>query len=218
MITPLMLLDLPTPSVTLGIGWAVQLNAALSVIDAHDHSDGRGTTVKTAGIEINADLDFDSYAAFGLKALRLATQSATLTGSANAQSLFSYGGNLYWTSGGGTAVQLTSAGSIVATPSAVTSMEYTAITSDTVIADSDTFVVLGVDTTAARSITLPSAALVAAGRIYMIKDRTGSAATNTITILPDGSDSIDGAASATITSEYGSRFLITNGVDTWMSI
>lgn len=217
-ITPFMELDLPTPTVTLGSGWATQLNAAIDVIDSHDHSDGKGTQVKTAGLNINASLDFNSWSAFGLRSLLLETQTATLTGAANAQSVYSYNGDLYYTSGAGAAVQLTSGGSIVATPSAVTSMEYTPITSDTVISELDTFVVLGVSTAAARTITLPSAALVTAGRIFMIKDMTGNAETNNITILPDGSDGIDGAISQTISSAYGSMFVITNGVDTWMII
>lgn len=211
-------LQLPTPTVTLGPAWANELNLALEKIEEHDHSDGKGTRVKTAGLDINADLNFNSFAAFGLKSLRLAEQLTTLTGSANAQSLFSFGGDLYYTSSGGTAVQLTSGGSIIATPSAVTSMDYTPINSNTTILSTDTYVVLGVSTAAARTITLPSAALVAAGRIYMIKDLTGNAETNNITILPDGLDSIDGTVSLTLNSNYGSAFLITDGVNRWMLI
>lgn len=211
-------LDLPTVSVTLGPDWADELNAALSVIEDHDHSDGKGTKVKTAGLDINANLNFNSFTAFGLQSVKLATQSATLSGASYAQSVFSYAGDLYYTSGSGTPVQITSGGTIVATPGTVTSLEYTPITSDTVISASDTFVVLGVSTAAARSITLPSAALVTAGRIFMIKDQTGNAETNNITVLPDGSDGIDGAISVTLNSAYGSLFLITNGVDSWMAI
>lgn len=218
MATTFMNLELPTPSVTLGPEWAQDLNTALETVDSHDHSDGKGTRVKTAGLDINADLNFNEFSAFGLKSVKLASQSSTLSGSTNAQSLFSYNGDLYYVSGGGTAVQLTSGGSIVATPSAVTSMDYTPITSNTIILPTDTYVVLGVSTAAPRTITLPSAALVSAGRIYMIKDLTGNAETNNITLLPDGSDSIDGTVSVTLNSNYGSLYVITDGVDRWMII
>lgn len=217
-ITPFMFLDLPTPTVTLGPAWAEQINEAFETVSEHDHSDGKGTTIKTAGIEINANLDINSWTLFGLKSLQLETQASALTGASNAQSLYSLGGNLYFTSGSGTAVQLTSGGSIVATPGTVESLTYTAITSDTVIPAAATYVVLGVNTSAARTITLPSAALVAAGRIFLIKDLTGTSETNNITILPDGADGIDNALSLTINSNFGAAFLITNGVDTWMQI
>lgn len=216
--TPFMNLELPTVSVTLGPEWAEDLNAALALIDSHDHSEDKGTRVKTAGLNINADLTFNSFSAFGLKSLQLDTQSATLTGATYAQSLFSYGGDLYFTSGAGAAVQLTAGGSIIPTPSAVSALSYSPITSDTVLTAADTVVVLGVSTTSSRTITLPSAATVAAGRIFWIKDQTGNSETNPITILPDGLDVIDGTGSVSLSSNYGAAFFITNGVDTWMQL
>lgn len=215
-ITTFMNLDLPVVSTTLGPEWATLLNAALEQVDAHDHSSGKGTAVKTAGININADLNFNSYRAFGLMSTKFAEQSSTLSGVSNALSVFAYNGNLYWVSGSGTAVQLTSGASIIATPSAVESMAYTPITSDTVLAPATTNVVLGVDASAPRSITLPSAAALSAGRIFVIKDETGESETNTITVNADGSDEIDGQASITLTSNYGATYLLTNGIDKWL--
>lgn len=215
-ITPFMNLNLPTVSVTLGPEWANQLNTALSAVDAHDHSSGKGTQIKTAGININADLNFNSFRAFGLLSAKFNEQLATLTGSSNALSLFAYNGNLYWVSGAGTPVQLTAGASIIPTPAAVETMDYSVVSTDIVINPASSQVVLAVDTTAARQITLPSAAAVAAGRIYIIKDATGNSETNTITILPDGADVIDGALSSTLTSNWGSWYLITNGIDRWL--
>jgi hypothetical protein len=65
-----------------------------------------------------------------------------------------------------------------------------------------------VDTSSARTIT-PMAAP-DTGRLYIIKDATGSAATNNITITPSGKN-IDGAASATMNINYGSATIIYNG-------
>lgn len=215
MATPFMYLSLPTPSVTLGPAWASQLNAALEVVDAHDHSNGKGTTVKTAGIEINADLDFRSYTAFGLKSVKLSTQTSTLSGATHAQSLFSYNGDLYFTSGAGSPVQITASGAVVSVPGAVQTIPYAVVASSPYSATTND-VVLVVDTSAARTINLPAAVSTSAGRIYMVKDGTGNSETNAITILPNGADVIDLQASATLETNFGSLFLVSNGIDRWV--
>jgi hypothetical protein len=70
-----------------------------------------------------------------------------------------------------------------------------------------------VDTTAARSLTLPA---VVDKRIVVIKDASGSANTNNITITP-ASGTIDGAATLTISSNWGSEYLVSNGTN-WFRI
>lgn len=212
-----MYLSLPTPSVTLGPAWASQLNAALEAVDAHDHSNGKGTTVKTAGLEINADLNINEYSLFGLKSIRLATQVATLSGAANAQSVFSYGGDLYFTSGAGSPVQITSGGAVVSVAGAVQVIPYAAVASSPYSATTAD-VVMVVDTTASRTIILPAAVTTSAGRIYVVKDGTGNSETNPITISPTGADTIDLQASATLESGFGSIFLVSNGVNSWTVI
>lgn len=66
-----------------------------------------------------------------------------------------------------------------------------------------------VDTTAARALIIPAGQ--ASGSEIIVKDASGSAETNTITLTP-ASGTIDGAASQTITSNYGSVNLVTDGV------
>ncbi len=68
--------------------------------------------------------------------------------------------------------------------------------------------VILVDSSSARTI-VPLASPVT-GTTYRIKDNVGSAATNTITITPSGKN-IDGAASTTITTNYGSIDICYNG-------
>lgn len=216
--TPFMNLELPTVSVTLGPEWASELNAALELIDSHDHSDGKGTRVKTAGLDINADLDFNGFRGFGFMSVMLEEQSATLSGASNALSIFSYAGDLWYVSGAGSAVQLTSGGSIVSTPSALETIAYNPVSTDVVLTPLSTEVVLAVDTSAPRSITLPAASAISAGRVFVVKDATGGSETNAVTILPDGSDTIDGTLSVIINSAYGGVWFITNGIDRWSII
>ena len=215
--TPFMNLTLPVPSVTLGPQWANELNTALSTIDSHDHSNGNGTTIKTAGIEINADLDFNEFAVFGLKSAKLATQSAVLTGSTHAQSVWSYNGDLYYTSAAGIAVQVTSGGALAAVPSSVVGMDFAIISSNATIPASGTLVLYSVDTTAPRAITLPSPSAVAPGRLFIFKDRDGQSETNPITFT-SAVGSIDLQASVVLASNLGSIMLASDGNTNWLVI
>ena len=63
--------------------------------------------------------------------------------------------------------------------------------------------VIGVtDTTSARTITLATADM-KPGRIMIIKDETGAAATHNITVATEGTEKIDGQDTITITANYG---------------
>lgn len=77
---------------------------------------------------------------------------------------------------------------------------------------SDDYLIRVTSTAAARTITLPTAAGIA-GRVYEIKDTSGGAGTNNITIDADGTETIDGAATATISAHYGSIKLASNGTN-----
>lgn len=68
--------------------------------------------------------------------------------------------------------------------------------------------IIWVDTTAARTINLLASP--ETGRTFRIKDVTGSAATNNITITP-AIGNIDGAASYVINTSYGSIDVVYNG-------
>lgn len=213
-----MSLTLPTVSVTLGPTWATQLNAALELIDAHDHSSGKGTRIKTSGLDINADLSFGDFKATDLVSTQYTDQDATLAGASNSSSVYSKDGDLYWTNGSGVAVQVTSGASVITSAASLETVATNEFSADVTIAPSDAYVVLNMDMSAARQVTLPLASAVAAGRIYVIKDATGQAETNTLTVAKQGSDTIDGATSQTITSNYGSIFVVGDGSSKWRII
>lgn len=63
---------------------------------------------------------------------------------------------------------------------------------------------IGVNRAGAVTITLPTAQL-RLGRTYTIKDESGAAATNNITVATEGSETIDGVATDTIGENYGSK-------------
>lgn len=111
-VTPLMGLNIPDVLSTSGPVYATLMNAAMNLVDAHDHSPGKGALITPSGMSINADLDFNSQNAIGLSATQYEAQGASLSGAANALKLYFVGAELFCTDGNGNAVQLTSGGSI----------------------------------------------------------------------------------------------------------
>ncbi|MGD0639861.1 MAG: hypothetical protein ABSC22_03850 [Roseiarcus sp.] len=71
--------------------------------------------------------------------------------------------------------------------------------------------------TAARTVTLPSAASFPAGVPLLIVDESGAcSATNSITVARTGSDTIDGKISLAMASPYGAARLVSNGSNAWI--
>lgn len=215
MTSAFMLLDLPVPTITLGPLWASQVNAAFNTVDSHDHSSGKGVKVKPNGLDISADLDIQINNLLNVQSLKLSPVALTLTGPTNTLKVYSYNGDLWYTNSAGAAVQITAGGALVAPPGNAQVFETRLTSTDLIIDPSDSFVEIRVDTTAPRNITLPLAASVAAGRIFKVKDISGLAQTNNITIIAAGSDVIDGDPTLVIDFSRGSYELVGNGVETW---
>ena len=69
----------------------------------------------------------------------------------------------------------------------------------------------GIEGTLSRTVTLPPAAAVGEGKVYVIKDEGGNAGVNNHTIAADGTETIDNAATILISTSYGSRRLYSIG-------
>lgn len=109
--TTFMTLVLPVPGVRSGLDSASDNNTAFQTIDSHDHSSGKGVKITPAGMNINADLSFGSFQAISLKTSVFDSQSASLSSSFK-NAVYVAGGDLYFNNSSGTAIQLTSAGTI----------------------------------------------------------------------------------------------------------
>lgn len=215
MSTTYMLLDLPIVLSTQDPTWATMLNAAIERIDSHRHTTGEGHKIPSDGLDLTTDLTFQNNNATNLRSIRLTSQTATLGESSDNNCVYSVNGNLYFNNGSGVAVKLTNGTTLNTSTLTSNSYEITSISGTHTILPADTYIVLHVNTTAARQITLPSAAAVASGRYYLIKDITGSAGTNNITINSAGSDTIDGATSYVLSVNYGAVFLVSDGTSKW---
>jgi hypothetical protein len=212
MATTYMSLSLPTVSVTFGPAWATALNAAFEAVDSHDHTDGKGTQISPAGININDTLDFNSKDASNLRSARFIPQTIALATSVDKRCIYAVGGNLYWNNENGTAVQITSGTSVVSAGSGAWSSTtpgaypYSATTADAQR-------VILVDSSAARTLNLPAATDV----LYcIVKDAGGLAQTNNISVAPNGTDTIEGVnASFALNENYCARGFISDGVSAW---
>lgn len=114
-VTPNMNLSLPAPTTTAGPAWASELNAAITAVDDHDHSSGKGRKITPAGIDINAALDINNYNLINVNTMELVNQVATLSGVSFACTTQFVNGNFYIVNSGGVAVQITNGAAIVST-------------------------------------------------------------------------------------------------------
>ncbi len=112
MATPYLSLDLPVVSTTLGPEWASLLNAALEVVDDHDHTAGKGRLITSAAININDDLEINSQNVMSAKSYNMADQPAPLAGPTDLRSLYAVLGELYFNDGIGNQIKLTEGGAL----------------------------------------------------------------------------------------------------------
>jgi hypothetical protein len=105
-------LTLPTRGAPGSGLWGDTEDSNLALLDAHDHSSGKGVRIKTAGISIDADLSFSSL--YAPTALNRITFSSVAALSSNNKSLFvsDADNELYWRSNAGANVKLTSGSSL----------------------------------------------------------------------------------------------------------
>ena len=112
----------PGIGTTTGPQWATDLNTSLDAIDGHDHSTGKGIRITPAGININADLEFNQNSATELKNVIF---DSSVTAATTSYSVYQASGNLYWRNGSGTAVQITTGSSVNAGAGSISGMTST---------------------------------------------------------------------------------------------
>ena len=218
--TPDLGLDLPTPTETEGPEWAQKLNDALTLVDSHDHSSGKGARVTVSGLNIDADLEFNSNSALELTSSAYDNQSAVLS-SSNKRAIYVKDGDLYYNNNNGVAVQITTGTSTSAATSAdflaysVVNVTTTPVTINSAGSDN----LYWVNTSSAKTINLPAASAVDPGRFYIFRDVSGNAGTNNITITPNGGDLIEGSAgSLTVDVDDGTVTLASDGTSGWYRV
>lgn len=96
---------------TVGPTYASEINSDLDLVDQHDHSSGKGVPVTTAGLNVNADLSFNSNAALSVQQVGMTDVGSPLSSSLLDRVYFS-GGELFVNDGSGNQVQITLGGAV----------------------------------------------------------------------------------------------------------
>lgn len=209
--TDKMNLVIPDVSVELGPTWATLLNAALELIDEHDHSTGKGNKIGTSGINIADTFELNNNKLTEAQVVALQNLGAAQT--SDTGSLQRVGTNLYWINSAGTAVQITSGTGLNVTGTGAFTVDAPGAYPYTILlADSQTVQII--DTSGgARTINLPAAT----NNIHVIlKDGNSNASANNITVTPNGSDVIDGNNSNYVIDwDDAAVGFISDGVSKW---
>lgn len=91
-----------------GPGYASNISTDLSsLIDAHDHSSGKGVQVTPAGLNINADLNINSNNLTSVRAARFTSQASGLVLGGDVSELYVKSGDLWYVNSAGTQLQIT---------------------------------------------------------------------------------------------------------------
>lgn len=102
-------LTIAVPSQTSGPIYAVQVSGDLTIIAEHNHTDGSGVQIPTAGIDIDADLSMATlYNLTNTRSVRMVSQGSALALAGDLDSIYVVNGDLYYNNGTGVHVQITS--------------------------------------------------------------------------------------------------------------
>lgn len=128
--TPKMNLILPTIGVDSGLTWEQAVNSNSLTLDQHNHSPGSGVAIGASSINLTSDLAINDNNLTLIRSVRFNPQSASLVGASDLGCLYvvTVSGNseLYYRDSSNPGFPITSAGSVVATSSGISSGTATA--------------------------------------------------------------------------------------------
>lgn len=131
--TPNMSLPIPAVGNEPGPQYATDVNNALTLVDSHDHSPGKGVLITPSGLDISTDLPFN-----GNYATSLAGATFLSSATPGLQTVYVSGVDLFFVDGIGNNVRITQSGSVAGTPGSIANLVPPA--SATYVASSSTFV------------------------------------------------------------------------------
>ena len=120
-ITPNMNLVVPVVATDPGPDWANNVNASLSIIDGHNHTNGSGVPIGSDGLAISSDLPLNGNGLTQVGAVQFISQGSTLPGS-TLDALYVVNKDLYYNDGNGTPVRITLGGSVTGAAGTITGL------------------------------------------------------------------------------------------------
>lgn len=116
-------MEIPAPG-DAGPQWATDVQEALELIDAHDHTAGKGTKVPTAGYDENADHEMNANDLTEARSVRFDSANLTIAVT-DRRAVYVSNGNLWYVDESGNTAQITDDGDIYGTPGSITGMDGT---------------------------------------------------------------------------------------------
>lgn len=120
-ISPNMNLVVPVVATDPGPDWATNVNASLSIIDGHNHTNGSGVPIGSDGLSFSSDLPLNNNSLTQVESVQFSSQGATLPGSI-LDSLYVVSKDLYYNDGNGTPVRITLGGSVTGASGTITGL------------------------------------------------------------------------------------------------
>ena len=200
---PVMGLLIPVPLVDPGPDYASNVSYSLIEIASHSHLPGSGVYITTAALNINADLPFNGWNAYGLRTVRFTNLSASPNGAHDVGCAYELAGDLWWNNASGTPVQITNGYSLAPTPTSLSFVTAPQGLWPTSGGNTLSWITYGgfdfvpVNCQGATvDITLPAASGAPSfggyGRFFWIQDATGlCSVANPIVISTSGSDALN---------------------------
>lgn len=102
-----------------GPNWADDINASMTLIDAHDHTPGNGVQITPNGMNINGNLTFNGFSLTSLATLLFSVQSADPSSNYAA---YTKGVDLYYKDGNGNVIQITASGGVAGSPGSISGL------------------------------------------------------------------------------------------------
>ncbi len=209
---------IPIPGVDPGEEYAYLISNDLARIANHTHTGASnldGYQVPTAGININEDLSTQSNNITNLRSTRYIDQPSSLVGVGDLDCVYFQNGDLWINNGDGVPIQITSGGLVNTTSS--NNYNVLDISSNHAINFTDTDILFSVDCRSNTvSVTLPLAADVPNGRFYFLKDTYGASETFAITLVANGTDTVDGDATYVIHDNLASLCVVKDTATSWL--
>ena len=121
-LSPNMMMPVPTVGEAPGPGWATNIDASLSILDAHNHSSGQGVQINPNGININTDLPFNNNNATTVRSVNFQSQASPLNLITDKGCVYVSGVDLYYNDEGGTQIRITQGGAVAGSAGTITGL------------------------------------------------------------------------------------------------
>lgn len=117
-VSPNMNLPIPGVGTENGPDYAFDINASLSLLDAHDHSQGNGVQITPSGLNINTALTLNNNRLTSVAGITLQAQPSM----AIAGTIYENGNDLYFIDGLGNNVRITQSGGVAGSPGSISNL------------------------------------------------------------------------------------------------